>query len=114
MVEIDVGFWRDMNEKVQKLVQMKHHTSCLLQCASSSDRLRARVVQRLDEYSNMWASLESPCQQHIAEHQKSEVPMYEFPVPSKIQYPGGFAGAQEATPRAMSLAMSSKLFLCVQ
>jgi len=114
LVEIDVCFWRDMNETVQKLVQMKHHTSCLLQCASSSDRLRARVAQRLDEFSNMWASLESPCNQYIAEHQKSEVPMYELPVPSEIQYPVEFGGAHGATPRAIPQAIPSMLLLRAQ
>jgi len=76
IVEVDLGFWRDVIETLQQLTQMQQHISCLIQCVSSSPRLRARAEQRLDEYSSTWSSLERACQQHVAEHEKSESPLH--------------------------------------
>merc|ERR1740130_1134581 len=103
-----------MTETVQKLKQMKHHTSCLLQCASSSDRLRARVEQRLDEYNDTWASLESHCQEYVAQHEKSEVPMCKISIPHEVVEATEFAGVHKAAPTVVSLAMSSNLLVCAQ
>jgi len=99
LVEADLGFWREVSETVQKLKHMKHHTSCLLQCASSSERLRARVEQRVDEYNDTWASLERHCQEYVARHEKTEVPMCEISMPHEVEESTDFADVQKAHPQ---------------
>jgi len=74
-VDVDLAFWQSMNATVQKLTQMKRHASCLLQFPSSSEVIRARAEQRLDDFATAWASLERSCKQYVAEHDSSLMPL---------------------------------------
>jgi len=100
IIEAGLGFWQHVNATVHKLTQMKQHTSCLVQCANSSERLHARIEQRVDEYNSTWVSLDLSCQQYIAQHEQSEIPMHELS--HKLEH------------RVVALAMSSNLPLRTQ
>jgi len=77
IVEAGLGFWRDMNAMLQKLTQTKQHTSCLVRCANGSERIYARIEQRFEEYTSMWASMCLHCQEYLAEHKRSSISMHE-------------------------------------
>jgi len=72
------AFWTNMDGTVQTLAQMKDHTESLVKFAASSPRLRERFEQRLEEYTNFWASLERLCRQYCSDHQAASARMHEF------------------------------------
>lgn len=75
---IDMAAWQDLAESSQRLTQMRHHASCLVECSSKNEKIRARVEQRLTEYSNVWASLESSCKEQSDVRAKSNLLMQEL------------------------------------
>lgn len=78
IARVDMASWQNLDEAIQNLVRMKQHASCLVQCCSKSEKIRARAEQRLIEYANSWASLETSCKQHVAEREKSVMLMREI------------------------------------
>lgn len=109
IIKADVAFWQHVNAMVHKLTQMQQHAACFAQCATDSERLHARIEQRMDEYINMWVAFELCCQQYIAEHQQSEIPVQELS--QKLEN----ARDCVSTPkRAVVLSMSSTLPLSCQ
>jgi len=72
------AFWANMDGTVQKLEQMKDVTERLVGYASSSKRLRDRFEQRLSEYAEFWANLESLCRQYGLDHQAAAAKMQDF------------------------------------
>merc|ERR1719361_240875 len=67
-----------MDKTVDKLAQMKEVTERLVRYAASSDRLRERFDQRLQEYTTFWASLERLCKRYSLDHDAAVRRMQEF------------------------------------
>lgn len=72
------AFWANMDGTVQKLMQMKEHTECLVEFACKSAALRQRFDQRLGEYTCFWSSLEGLCRQYCSDHQAASKSMYDM------------------------------------
>lgn len=63
--------WCDLDEVLQQLIRMKHHSSCLVESSNKSENIRARLEQRLDQFANAWTSLGDSCKQHDSSRRKS-------------------------------------------
>ena len=62
------AFWDDIGATAQKLAQMRDHTERLIRFAGGSAAMRERFEQRLAEYADFWASLESLCAKYCLDH----------------------------------------------
>jgi len=78
IARLDMSSWEDLDEVTQKLLRMKHHISCLVGCPSKSEKICARVEQRLAEYAGACFVLEDSCKQNIVVRETSMTLVREF------------------------------------
>mmetsp|Transcript_65178 Transcript_65178/g.191230 ORF Transcript_65178/g.191230 Transcript_65178/m.191230 type:complete len:741 (-) Transcript_65178:83-2305(-) len=64
------AFWDDIGATAQRLAQMRDHTERLIRFAGGSAAMRERFEQRLAEYADFWASLESLCAKYCLDHSR--------------------------------------------